>query len=370
MIRKSITLIAAAAVLFCARAVAFDDQNLEQLDSIVRRVADHIVDTTKPSDRAWNWGENVAMRGLLYASETTGEQRYFDFVRAWLDIYTIGSGRYLALNVDDIAPAFTALLVYEKTGTEKYYNGTKRARNYILKSGPRMPDGALIHNNNNQLWLDTLYMAAPFMAHLGKIENNPALIDDAANQILLNVGRTEDESTYLSYHMWDPQKGTSPEFWARGNAWVVMATVEVLEVMPEEHPKRRALLELLQRRCAAVAELQDKSGLWHTILDRPDSYLEVSATAMFSFAMQRAVKRGWVAGYLLDNAIAALQGIEPYIQPDGRVLGVSAGTGPGDFEKYQKVPTGEYPWGTGAVLLAFSERIAWTKSFMRKPFGK
>lgn len=338
--------------------MAFDSSDSGDVEKIIISMSDHVIDTTKPADYDWNWGENLLMRSLVYSYETTGKKEYFGFVLKWLDIYCIGSGRYLPSEVDDVASGFTALLAYEKTGRKRYLTGTKMAEDFLLRTSPRLEDGTIIHNPRGQLWLDTLYMITPFLAHLGKVKDNPKLMDMAADQIMKNINKSEDPATHLSYHMWEPRDGShSPHFWARGNSWVVMATVEVLEILPENHPLRQDLIDMLTRRCRALVELQDKSGLWHTILDRPDSYLEVSASAIFSYTIQRGVARGWLPQDMLDPAVRALDAIAPFVQDDGTVLGVSAGTGPGDFENYQKVPTGEYTWGTGGSILAFSERL-------------
>lgn len=351
-------MIAVFAVLaFGVRASALDVDNEQELTALVKSIAGHVVDTTKAETYEWNWGENLVMRGLIRASEVTGEQRYFDFVTKWLDRYCVGSGMYVPMEVDDVASAYSATLAYEKTDRKKYLKCTATAWDFLAKSSPRLPDGTVVHNSSGQLWLDTLYMITPLLARLGKVTNDNKKYDMAANQILQNVSRTEDPAAHLSYHMWDSKKGHSPHFWARGNGWVVMATAEVLETLPADHPKRAELIALLNRRLEAIIKLQDESGLWHTVLDRPDSYLEVSASEMYAFAILRGVRRGWLPKEMLGSALKALRAIAPNVQPDGKVTGVSAGTGPGDFENYQKIKTGEYTWGTGAALLAFCERI-------------
>jgi rhamnogalacturonyl hydrolase YesR len=338
-------------------ALGIDTDNAGEVESVVKRIADHVVDTTKAKGYEWNWGENLLMRGLIRATEVTGSRRYLNFTLDWLDRYCVGSGLYIPTEVDDVASGFSAALAYEKTGKKKYLACTNTAWNYLSKTGPRLPDGTIIHNQSGQLWLDTLYMITPLIARLGKLKNDDSRFDFAAKQIMQNIQRTEDSESYLSYHMWDPVKGHSPHFWARGNGWVVMAVAEVLEVMPESHPMRKDLIDLLNRRLGAIVKLQDATGLWHTVLDRPDSYMEVSASAMYAFAIQRGVRRGWLPESMLGSALKALKAIEPFVQPDGTVLGVSAGTGPGNFESYMKVKTGEYTWGTGATILAFAERI-------------
>jgi unsaturated rhamnogalacturonyl hydrolase len=109
---------------------------------------------------------------------------------------------------------------------------------------------------------------------------------------------------------------------------------------------------MFRRQTEAVLRLQDASGLWHTVLDRPDSYLETSCAAMFALAILRGVQGGWLPAEMLASARRAWDGARAQVTPEGRVTGVSAGTPPGDFETYQKVPLGSQTFGTGLVLLA------------------
>ncbi|SQC71321.1 Rhamnogalacturonides degradation protein RhiN [Klebsiella pneumoniae] len=68
-----------------------------------------------------------------------------------------------------------------------------------------------------------------------------------------------------------------------GNSWLTMVIPDFLELvdLPEGNAVRRYLITVLDAPIAALAECQDDSGLWHTLLDDPHSYLEASATAGF-----------------------------------------------------------------------------------------
>jgi rhamnogalacturonyl hydrolase YesR len=86
-----------------------------------------------------------------------------------------------------------------------------------------------------------------------------------------------------------------PEFhWARANGWAILAMTELLEVLPEDHPGRPAVLEIYRAHARGLATLQAKDGRWHQLLDRPDSYLETSATAIYVFSIAHGIHRGWL----------------------------------------------------------------------------
>jgi rhamnogalacturonyl hydrolase YesR len=139
----------------------------------------------------------------------------------------------------------------------------------------------------------------------------------------------------------------------------MMAAVELLDNLPADHPLRPQIIKLLQAHAQAIASLQSGSGLWHQMLDRPDSYLETSCSAMFAYSMARAVNHGWLdaAGYG-PVALAAWNGLTTQVTADGRVTGVCVGTSyADDYAYYYYRPRQDDVHGYGPVLLAGSEII-------------
>jgi unsaturated rhamnogalacturonyl hydrolase len=151
-----------------------------------------------------------------------------------------------------------------------------------LKNHPRTKEGGFWHKKiyPNQMWLDGLYMAAPFYTEYAKTFNEPEAFEDIANQLIYMENHARDAKTGLLYHGWDESKeqrwankttGVSPNFWGRAMGWYGMALVDVLENFPENHPKRAAIIAILNRFATAVSKVQDpETGLWYNILDKPD----------------------------------------------------------------------------------------------------
>jgi rhamnogalacturonyl hydrolase YesR len=198
-----------------------------------------------------------------------------------------------------------------------------------------------------------MYFTAPALIRTAAVTDEQRYVEEAVRELEVHARHLLDASTGLLRHMWDEESGQrSPCPWARGNAWAALATLELLNALPQDHPRRAPLAEMLRRQMEAVVRLQDASGLWHTVLDRPDSYLETSCAAMFALAILRGVQGGWLPAEMLASARRAWDGVRAQVTPEGRVTGVSAGTPPGDFETYQRVPLGSQTFGTGFVLLA------------------
>ncbi|MHB9080014.1 MAG: glycoside hydrolase family 88 protein [Pirellulaceae bacterium] len=170
-----------------------------------------------------------------------------------------------------------------------------------------------------------------------------------------------DPQTGLYYHMWEQASGRrTPSFWARGNGWVVLALVESLKCEPPTSPSRSELCGLLQQQLASIAKLQDPAtGLWHTVLDAPDTYLETSASAMFLYGLQESRTWGLDDRVSAETLRRAWQGLSTQVDAQGRVVGVLGGTGPSDQRGYAAKIHGTYTWGTGAFLMAAS---VWSRS--------
>ena len=192
---------------------------------------------------------------------------------------------------------------------------------------------------------------------------------------------TRDPKTGLMYHGWDETKqqswanretGTSANFWARGMGWYMMALVDTLPWFPEGDPGREQLLAILRRTAAAVVRYQDsESGLWYQVLDKggeKGNYFESSAACMFTYALAKGVRLGYLPPEYATNAQRAWSGIQKHFlktEADGQLTLTgtvqAAGLGgsehrDGSYSYYVSAPVvSNDPKGVGAFLLAATE---------------
>ena len=145
----------------------------------------------------------------------------------------------------------------------------------------------------------------------------------------------------------------------------MMAMAELLSVMPEDHRRRGEVLEIFRRGAQGAAAVQSGTGFWHQLLDREDSYLESSATAMFTFAIARGVNRGWLQPVYGPIAQTGWRALEKRIRPDGTIEGtVVATTAAYDAVYYYNRPTDPKAFqGFGAALMAGAEVLSMTRNF-------
>ena len=136
---------------------------------------------------------------------------------------------------------------------------------------------------------------------------------------------------------------------------MAMTLAAICETRPEGDALRQRAVPLLQRQVAALVPLQDRSGLWHTVLDDSSTYLESSCAAAFALAIAKGVRCGVLSSELRPVADRAWQAVQDYVSPEGDFTGVSGGTLPGDAAHYDSIPVGVERFGTGIFLLAGAE---------------
>jgi rhamnogalacturonyl hydrolase YesR len=325
----------------------------------------------------------VTHSGMLLASEATGDARFAEYTRRQLQFIadrlpyfravvakgaSPGKGTFGAIlqtgSLDDSGSMCAALVKARRAGIGPDLEAViSHWSDYIAHEQFRIADGTLARQRPQpeSLWADDLYMSVPALAQLGALTGDGAWFDDAVRQV-------------LQYHryLWDPRAGLyahgrhmnqplNPEFyWARANGWAMLASVELLDVLPPDHPGREKVLEALRAHIRSVAKLQSGSGLWHQMLDKADSYLETSASAIFVYSIARAIDRGWISPVSYGSvAQAGWIGVTTRVNARGQVEGTCVGTTlASDNVYYYNRPTSVYAThGYGPVLLAGAEMI-------------
>lgn len=283
-------------------------------------------DKNKPAK--WDYELGLYMKSLEHLWRQTGNGDYYRYIRKQMDFYIQGNGdirtyKIERFNIDHITPGRPLLLLWQQTGAEKYRLALQKLRMQLEKH-PRTKEGGFWHKERYpwQMWLDGLYMGEPFYAEYSLLFNEPQNFDDIANQFIWIEKHTREPKTGLLYHAWDESKaqrwankntGQSPHFWGRAMGWYAMALVDVLDYFPKDHPKHSQIVSILQRLAAAVTQVQDaKTGVWYQVLDqagKPGNYLEASASCMFSYALLKGARLGYLNDQYLEAGKSAYSGI-------------------------------------------------------------
>src|SRR6478736_112603 len=276
----------------------------------------------------WTYEQGVVYSGFEALLKNTGNGDYFNYIKKNIDHYVNDDGTINAYdkesyNLDNIKNGNALLLLYNVTGDEKYFKAASLLRQQ-LREQPRMQEGGFWQTKMypSQMWLDGLYMAEPFYALYSKRVQDDTAFNDIANQFVYAEKHTRDAITGLMYHRWDASKtqqwanketGTSAIFWGRAMGWYGMALVDVLEYFPGDNPRKKELIDILNRFATAIIKVQDnKSGLWWEVLNFPNrqgNYFEASASCMFVYAMAKGVRLGYLPSSYVQPAEKGYKGI-------------------------------------------------------------
>jgi len=338
-----------------------DDIAIPELEATI----DRVVARTLAMDFRWDWPCGVAFYGIGQAWRATGRTVYMEKLAAWVDEY-IGLG-LPPFMVNAMAMGHCLLDLHEATGDGKYLRLAERKIDYLRKDARRFSGGVLQHTVSasddfpGQAWADTLFMATLFMLRAGRLWGDKALVQDALFQFTSHEELLQDPETDLYFHAWDDgsKSHLSGQRWARANAWAAYTMSAALGQIDYHYPEFMAIDGSLRDQLAALARLQTEGGLWHTILDDPESYEETSASAGIGAAMV-------LYGHPLHarNAARAYAGLLANIDGKGGVRNVSAGTAVmKSAEDYRRVPRKRLQgWGQGLALAFLSALLERAKA--------
>ncbi len=312
--------------------------------------------------RYWEWTQGVGLFGLWKLFCYEKNEKYLDTLKKYYD-RQIEIG-FPALNVNTAAPYLTMSFLAEYTGEEKYMQPCAEAARQIMESFPRTSEGGFQHMtsdslNDQELWDDTLYMTVLFLANMGRILEDGDMKAEAEYQFLLHDKYLCDKATGLWYHGWSFQEKNNfaGAFWGRGNCWITMAVPEFLSIHSCGAPVRRMLTNALKAQIESLIKYQAENGMWHTLVDDEDSYVEASATCGFAYGILKAVKDGLLDEACLKAAVKALEPILDCISDDGVVNQVSYGTPMGRISKnfYKEIELKPMPYGQALAILFLME---------------
>jgi unsaturated rhamnogalacturonyl hydrolase len=207
----------------------------------------------------------------------------------------------------------------------------------------------------SRFWIDDAYMITALQVQAYRATHDARYLDRAAAGMNVYLDLLQKPNG-LFYHAPDV-----PFFWGRGNGWMAAGLTELLQELPPEHPLHARILAGYRRLMSALLHYQDEKGMWHQLVDRSDAWPETSCTAMFTFALVRGVKAGWIdpKQYALParRAWLALVG---YLDANAELTQICRGTAKkNDLQYYLDRPrlTGAM-YGQAALLWTATELVA------------
>lgn len=339
------------------------------------RIMSRLVATTaggagNPEDHmnlsTWEWPQGVAVYAMMKIYQANRDPKTLQDIRDWYELHLT---RGLPVrNINTTAPMLGMTMLWEETHDDRYVPLIRDWAEWVMTSLPRTEEGGFQHItthevNPGQMWDDTLFMTVLFLFRAGLALDVKAWREEAKYQFLLHIKYLHATETGLWYHgfSFEGRHHFGKAYWARGNSWYTVGAVDFVEWLQEDPDTNdcvtRLILNTWKEQCMKLVELQDpETGLWHTLLDHADSYLETSASAAIAYGLLKGVRLGLLDESCREPAQKALHGVLAQVADDGIVQGVSYGTPVGwTLDFYREIPIEPTAYGQGLAFLMLTE---------------
>lgn len=307
-------------------------------------VGNKIVDNIVKRRFGWRYQKVCSYYGALIFADATNNKNIVKQIEDGYAPYLKGKRKPHKGHVDYNVFGIWPLELYRQTENPEY-----------LKTGIFLANHEFEHPRKDGLteftrfWVDDMYMVGALQVQAFKTDYELKYLNRAALQLKTYCDSLQRPNG-LFYHRED-----APFFWGRGNGWAAAALTEILLVLPRNHKFYYPLLGAYQKMMNTLISYQGEDGMWHQLLDDPESFPETSCTGMFLYALATGIDRGWLPFEdHQDNVIKGWDALASYVNEKGKTENVCVGTNAKPRKKhYLNRPrsTGNFH-GQAAVLWA------------------
>ncbi len=192
----------------------------------------------------------------------------------------------------------------------------RKQAEYFLKTAPRTSDGVIFHlDHKPQLWIDSMYMCPPFLAVMGYFRE--ALLQvEGLRKYLWNP----EKKLFCHIYDYGLKKFERQDFWGVGNGWAAAGMTRVLRALPENLKSDRDRLKgYIKALLDGCLKYQREDGLFHNVLDRPETFVETNLAQMLAYTIYRNIEMGWLDREYLKTAEAMRQVVRRKVDSLGYV---------------------------------------------------
>lgn len=318
-------------------------------EEIGQRVVANIVDRRY----GWRYQKVCTYYGALIFADATANTGITAQIEEGYAPFKKGKRKPRTGHVDFNVFGIWPFELYRQTGKEAY-----------LKLAKELADGEYTHPREDGLselarfWVDDMYMVGSLQVQAYKSTGDDLYLDRAATFLRVYCEELQ-RSNGLFHHRAD-----APFFWGRGNGWAVAALTEVLWVLPKTHPDYPALLGAFRKMMEILAFFQGGDGMWHQLIDDPESYPESSSTGMFLYGFISGVHQGWLEAEAYKPVIEeGWEALASYVNEKGEAMNVCIGTNAKNSKKHylNRLKTNGNFHGQAAVLWASTALLRYMK---------
>lgn len=266
------------------------------------------------------WEQGVAAQAML----ETGERDLVILLAREAALRQDADGRLATIScwagvTDAAANGQAVLWAAAETGDAGLQAAADKMLEYLLRKAPRTTDGTLFHvSDKPQVWVDSLFMAPPFLARAGQHAEAVRQIEGMRRR-LWNPGKN------LFSAVWDEGRRAFErrDFWGVGNGWAVCGMTRVIQLLPASlAADKKRLCGYVRAALDGCLPHQRPDGLFHNVVNDPRSFVETNLSQMLAYAVYRGVAGGWLPGAYLQSAELMRRAVWKKVDASGLVQGV------------------------------------------------
>lgn len=313
----------------------------------------------------WQWGDAVAIDGLLEAGELLGKAEYLErvteFYRRWC--------RRPLQWADHLCPGRGLLRVLALTGDQIYLDSALRLSE-LLTAAPRAnKTGAPLYRPDlgpvrGCVWVDTIYHEPSFFCELARVTGDVRFYGDAMHIWTTHVAALQSSRGPFLHHAVDTGLHAYKGYgWGRGQGWALYGMMDTLECLPQTHALYAEAQACAVQLASELLPLQDASGFWRTLVHDREAYLETSTAGFIGGAFLRGIRLKILPDSYIPAAQRAWSALQSRVDREsGDVFGVSAWTHAGvtlddSNSMYKTLPCEVNWWGQGCAMRIAAEVI-------------
>lgn len=332
----------------------------QKMDNIFQKLSRLRSDAWNLDPYRWDWSCGVGLLGVGEGAVALDRGEWREFLASWFE--RVAEGTRVG-SVNHVAPANVLLLLEGWGDAQRYAPVCDRYARWCRCEASRTSNGGWAHvweggdqDYCNQLWVDTVFMAATFLARYGLARGDEAAVAEALSQVEIHLDCLFDRSVGLFRHAYHCERKVHlGEHWGRGNGWMVASLVQLLDLLS---PGSRSLEHL---KCCFTRTMQTgflhrcEGGLIRTLPLVPEAYLETTGSALFGYAALRGYKLGLLPEQFRDWGLRLATTVGESVNERGEIPRCSHGTNPDPRSVYLGLPFSQSLYADGIVLMLLAQ---------------
>lgn len=366
----------------------------------------------------WNYIDGVFLNSIVNLYEQTQEEKYKEFFINYVNYYINVLGLFVnpeskengfkSGELDSICASKILFDAYKYTDDPRYMFAIDTTYKQLNKIPKAEGSNNFWHKTTypNQIWLDGMYMYAPFYARYAKENLKEEIFGEITSQYKYIRDNMFDENYKLYYHghdttrsiFWaDKVTGNSENFWLRSMGWYMVSLIDVLDYFPEGNDKEYLTGLLIEGIDGILKYLNQETKMFYQLVNLGEysqlvtakylstlknkkymingeyvdtyisNYLESSGSSMISYCLLKGSRIGLLKNEYHKLGEQIFEGIYNHSFKKNQLhdICITAGLGPesntirdGSISYYLAEPVGTNDAkGIGPFIMAYLEYI-------------